>query len=49
MTLQAQRERYGPLEQTSVGRAMRAVARLAAVHAHCGMFINKRTALVDEQ
>ena len=47
MALQAQRERYGPFQQTSIGRTVRAVTRLAAVYAHGGMLIDEWTALID--
>src|SRR5436190_23768315 len=47
MALQAQREGYGPLEQTRIGRTMRAVAGLTAVYAHGGMLVNERAALID--
>ena len=47
VAFQAQRERYGSLQQTRVSRTMRAVAGLAAIHAHGGMLVDEWTALIN--
>jgi len=46
VAFEANRENDGPLQQFRIGGTVRYVARVAAFHAHTGMFENKRSALI---
>src|SRR5258707_10360528 len=46
VAFQADREDYRTLQQSRIGRSMRRVTRLAAIHANRGVLESKRTALI---